>query len=77
MQQQGHRSCKISDISYVFLREAQHKYSEFRNIKYMTLNVNNLDLGKKVDIIIDMIGGVICVVIYQYTIKIKKQMELL
>ena len=37
---------------YVFLREAQHKYSEFRNIKYMTLNVNNLDLGKKVDIII-------------------------
>lgn len=39
-------------ISYVFLREAQHKYSEFRNIKYMTLNVNNLDLGKKVDIII-------------------------
>lgn len=42
----------FSDISYVFLREAQHKYSEFRNIKYMTLNVNNLDLGKKVDIII-------------------------
>ena len=42
----------FSDISYVFLREAQHKYSEFKNVTYMTLNINNLDFGKKADIII-------------------------
>lgn len=42
----------FSDISYVFLREAQHKYAEFKNIMYMTLNINNLDFEKKVDIII-------------------------